>query len=220
MRLWGKIAAAIAAPLLLTGCLWGPGKFNSDLALRKGGTFTLNYRGEIMLQLPDDKAAPERWHDEMAVCFADGSAKVEGNIVSVSIEPPNRVARDVDGDKRRCTAAEVAKLKAEYQKKTADRLHEQRQEADNMAKLFGLPGADDESNRRFAANLMKYRGWRSVTYKGKGVFDVDYHFEGRTDQDFAFPMMPDSDLIIPFIMIRRRADGAVMVTAPALTGGH
>ncbi|HVF37423.1 MAG TPA: hypothetical protein VNA29_05720, partial [Sphingomicrobium sp.] len=40
------------------------------------------------------------------------------------------------------------------------------------------------------------------------------------DQDFAFPMMPDSDLIIPFIMIRRRADGAVMVTAPALTGGH
>ena len=31
--------------------------------------------------------------------------------------------------------------------------------------------------------------------------------------------MPDSDLIIPFITIRRRNDGSVMVTAPALTGG-
>ena len=69
--------------------------------------------------------------------------------------------------------------------------------------MFGLPGTDDESNRRFAANLMKQKGWRSVTYKGKGLFDVDYHFEGRLDQDFAFPMMPDTDLMIPFITIRR-----------------
>ncbi|MEO6114151.1 MAG: hypothetical protein ABIP07_06885 [Sphingomicrobium sp.] len=88
-----------------------------------------------------------------------------------------------------------------------------------MAKIFGLPGADDESNRRFAANLMKYQGWRSARYVGKGVFDVDYHFEGRVGQDYAFPMMPDADFIIPFITIRRRNDGAVMVTAPALTGG-
>jgi len=88
-----------------------------------------------------------------------------------------------------------------------------------MAKMFGLPGVDDESNRRFAANLLKYQGWRSVVYKGKGLFDVDYHFEGRLTQDFAFPMMPDSDMLIPFIMLRRRADGSILVTAPALTGG-
>jgi hypothetical protein len=85
--------------------------------------------------------------------------------------------------------------------------------------MFGLPGADDASNRRFAENLMKYKGWRSATYKGKGVFDVDYHFEGRVGQDYAFPVMPNSDLIIPFITIRQRNDGSVMVTAPALTGG-
>ena len=47
-----------------------------------------------------------------------------------------------------------------------------------MAKTFGLPGLDEASNRAFAAKLMKYAGWRSVTYRGKGVFDVDYHFEG------------------------------------------
>ena len=34
---------------------------------------------------------------------------------------------------------------------------------------YRLPGSDDASNRRFAANLMKYQGWRSVAYKGKGV---------------------------------------------------
>ena len=88
-----------------------------------------------------------------------------------------------------------------------------------MAKAFGLPGLDDESNRAFAAKLMKYAGWRSVTYRGKGVFDVDYHFEGRATQDFLFPVLPDNDLLIPFIAIRRRADGSVLVTAPAMTGG-
>jgi hypothetical protein len=66
---------------------------------------------------------------------------------------------------------------------------------------------------------MKQKGWRSVSYKGKGVFDVDYHFEGRLAQDFVFPLMPDSDLVLPFVAIRRRTDGTVLVNAPALTGG-
>ena len=52
MRGWGKLVFAAVAPLLLSGCLWGPGKFTSDLALRKNGSFVLDYRGEIVLQLP------------------------------------------------------------------------------------------------------------------------------------------------------------------------
>ena len=66
---------------------------------------------------------------------------------------------------------------------------------------------------------MKYEGWRSVEYRGNGVFLVDYHMEGRATQDVVFPVMPENDFIIPFIAIRRRADGSVLVTAPALTGG-
>ena len=31
--------------------------------------------------------------------------------------------------------------------------------------------------------------------------------------------MPDNDFLIPFVAIRRRADGSVLVTAPAFTGG-
>src|SRR5205823_6131290 len=121
-------------------------------------------------------------------------------------------AKCADGAKARpCTAAEVADQKAAFEKK--------RQDAEQMAKMFGLPELDDDSNRAFAAKLMKYAGWRSVIYRGKGVFDVDYHFEGRATQDFLFPALPDNDLLIPFIAIRRRADGSVLVTAPGFTGG-
>ena len=66
--------------------------------------------------------------------------------------------------------------------------------------------------------MSKYAGWRSVAYLGKGVFDVDYHFEGRLTQDFVFPLMPDNELLIPFVALRRRSDGSVMMTAPGLGG--
>jgi hypothetical protein len=190
MRSWRGIFIALTAPLLLTGCLWGPGKFASDLTLKRDGSFALNYRGEIVIQLPPDDDAPKPWSSDLAHC--------------------------ADGDKERpCTKAEVASQKAEYEQRAAAK----RKENEDMAKALGLPGLDDASNRAFAAKLTKYAGWRSVTYRGKGVFDVDYHFEGRATQDFLFPALPDNDLIIPFIAIRRRSDGSVLVTAPAMTGG-
>jgi len=116
-----------------------------------------------------------------------------------------------DASERPCTAAELAEQRKAYEAK--------QKSDEESAKAFGIPGTDEASNRAFAAKLMKYAGWRSVTYKGKGVFDVDYHVEGRATQDFVFPIMPDSAIVIPFITLRRRADGSVLVSAPALTGG-
>ena len=185
MHHWMKKLFAIAAPLLLTGCLWGPGKFASDLTLKKDGSFVLDYRGELVLQVPEDENT-QPWTNSKAKCEDDGKA-------------------------RPCRASEIADQKAAYEKK--------RQDAEQMAKAFGLPGLDDASNRAFATKLMKYAGWRSVTYRGKGVFDVDYHFEGSAAQDFLFPALPDNNMIIPFVGLRRRADGSVFVTAPAFTGG-
>jgi hypothetical protein len=208
---WAKLIVAAAAPLFLTGCLWGPGKFTSDLALRKDGRFVLDYRGQIVLQLPEDKpTAPEPWSDKMVRCYADGRVETVPPIVSSD--------DDAESKTRACSKAELAKHKSDYEKSQAERAAEKGKESSEMAKMFGLPGADDESNRRFAANMMKYQGWKSVRYAGKGVFDVDYHFEGRVGQDFAFPIMPDTDFIIPFITIRQRTDGSVMVVAPSFTG--
>ncbi len=223
MRIWGKLLAAAVAPLMLTSCLWGPGKFTSNLAINKNGTFTLDYKGEVVLQMPDDKGSPPLpWDDSMAKCFADGHVESDSDTLPFTLDPTDSDDTGVESgeaEERPCSNSEMARVKAEYEKRAAEKNEQRRNESENTAKMLGLPGADDESNRRFAANLMKYQGWRSVSYKGKGVFDVDYHVEGRVNQDYAFPVMPDADFIIPFITIRRRNDGAVLVTAPALTGG-
>ena len=186
MHVWAKRLFVAAAPLLLTGCLWGPGKFASDLTLRKDGSFVLDYRGEIVLENAEEMAK-RPWKPTIAHCMKE------------------------DGSERPCTADELAQQKSAY-------LTKQKSDEES-AKAFGIPGADEASNRAFAAKLMKYAGWRSVAYRGKGVFDVDYHLEGRATQDFVFPIMPDSAIVIPFFTLRRRADGSVLVSAPALTGG-
>lgn len=216
MRIWKKWFVAVAAPLLLTGCLWGPGKFGSTLTLKRDGSFTLAYKGEILLQRPDELGGkkdlePTPWRDSFARCRTDGTTEVSDFLV----EQP-----DAEGQPkvRPCTPAELAKLKSGWATKDADRIAAKRKEGDDMAKAFGLPGYDDESNRAFAAKLTKYAGWRSVQYRGKGVFEVDYQFEGRATQDFVFPAIPDNDLIMPFIALRRRTDGSVQVTAPMFAG--
>jgi hypothetical protein len=215
MRHWVKRLFVLAAPLLLTSCLWGPGKFASDLTLRKDGSFTLDYRGEIVLQIPTDAETPRKWSDDQAHCFVGGQSGTGELPINV---PPAKGVITIP-KARQCTPAEIAAQKQEFEKAAADIAARSKRQAEEMAKMFGLPGLDDASNRAFAAKLMKYAGWRSVTYRGNGVFEVDYHMQGRATQDFVFPALPDNDLLLPFIAIRRRADGSVLVTAPALTGG-
>jgi hypothetical protein len=212
MHIWARRVILIGATLLLTGCLWGPGKFMSDLTVKKDGSFTLDYKGQIVIALPPEDAKAEPWKDSMARCRKSGATEI----------PPDSqidIGDDEEDPARPCTAAEIATLKSQYQAEAARKAADDRKQSEEMAKAFGLPGLDDESNRAFAAKLMKYAGWRSVTYRGNGTFDVDYHFEGRATQDFIFPAIPDDNFLIPFIAIRRRADGSVLVTAPALTGG-
>ena len=219
MHLFAKSIFIAAAPLLLTGCLWGPGKFASDLTLKTDGSFVLDYKGEIVLQTPPDaQSKGEPWKDSLARCYKDGTIERTDRVLAVP-EVPAEDGVEPTNIKRPCTDAEIRKLRTEYETETAARAKTKREEAEQMAKMFGLPGFDDESNRAFAAKLSKYAGYRSVTYRGKGVFDVDYHFEGRATQDYVFPALPDNDFLIPFVAMRRRADGSVLVTAPAFTGG-
>lgn len=222
MGKWVRFIVAAAAPLMLTACLWSPGKFTSELTLRKNGTYTLDYKGEILFQLPEGKPqASEPWSSKMARCYVDDRRDYNADTAE---HADAMIGRETQSDKvedkaRPCTAAELAKLKADYDKEAAGKVAEKRQESEQMAKMFGLPGSDEASNRKFAATLMKYKGWRSVAYQRKGVFLVDYRADGSLAQDVVFPMIPDSDLMLPFVAMRRRADGSVLVTAPAFTGG-
>lgn len=210
MGQWAKLLFAFAAPLLLTGCLWGPGKFASNLLLKRDGSFILDYRGEIVLQIPTDSGTARKWSEDQAHCFVGQTGSTPPPIKTLPVTVPKE---------RSCTSVEIAAQRQAFEKMAAETAARSKKQAEEAAKMFGLPGLDDESNRAFAAKLMKYAGWRSVVYRGNGVFDVDYHMDGRATQDFIFPALPDNDLLLPFIAIRRRTDGTVLVTAPALTGG-
>lgn len=62
-----RLIAALAAPLLLTGCLLSPGKFTSSLDLKRDGSFTFTYVGEIIMvdmSTPPAEFSPSPCYDE------------------------------------------------------------------------------------------------------------------------------------------------------------
>lgn len=59
MRRYWALAAATLATLLLAGCLLLPGKFTSGIDLRKDGSFSFTYKGEIHVLALSKLAAEE-----------------------------------------------------------------------------------------------------------------------------------------------------------------
>ncbi|MFM5914746.1 MAG: hypothetical protein ACKOPR_08390 [Chakrabartia godavariana] len=229
MKVLVRLAAMSVASLALSGCFLVPGKFGANVDIRKAGDFSVAYKGEIIFQMPDDimglKPKPKPWDDAFAICYASGrtdvdefSSKESREAAIKDAEDPSE-GRDADALEIACSARQIADVRAKYETEKAAAAAKKEKESDEMAQLFGFSGSGDEANEKFAAALMKYEGWKSVTYRGKGTFDVDYRYTGKLTHDFIFPIFPKMDMIFPFIMIRKRADGAVMVTAPSLIGG-
>lgn len=212
MKTMLRLFAILVLPLALTSCFLIPGAFTSNLDLRKDGSFSFVYQGEIIFQTPGDmekERKPEIWSDDKASCTGPAQGAMQSG--------------DDDGnaldESRPCTKTEMLEKKKEWeagQKAAADR---KLKEGEQFAALFGYSPTDDAANQKFAAQLMKYDGWKSVTYKGKGVFQVDYRIAGKLGYDFIFPTFPQGDFIIPFVQLRKRDQGSVGVSAPALIGG-
>lgn len=225
-----RTLGVLAASTMLSGCFLVPGKFGADVDIRKAGDFTVAYKGEIVFQMPDDfmgsKVKPKPWDDAFATCYASGrtmadeyaSAETHESAIKGS-EEGSIDGQDDDSREVACSAKQVAELRKTYEKDKAEAAAKMADDSDKMAQMFGFSGSSDEANHKFAATLMKYDGWKNVTYRGKGTFDVDYRYSGKLTHDFVFPIFPKMDTIFPFIMVRKRADGAVTVTAPALIGG-
>ena len=112
---------------------------------------------------------------------------------------------------RPCTADEIAARAAEK----AERQTRDTEEAERFQQMIGFNPKDEASMQAFAAQMMKQKGWRSVAYRGKGVFDVDYEIAGTLDRDFLFPVYPEASVVYPMVLVRRRADGNVQITAPS-----
>jgi len=122
--------------------------------------------------------------------------------------PPEAVEAAAE---RPCTADEIAARTAEK----AERQTRDTEEAERFQQMIGFNPKDEASMQAFAAQMMKQKGWRSVAYRGNGVFDVDYEIAGTLDRDFLFPVYPDASVVYPMVLVRRRADGSVQVTAPS-----
>jgi hypothetical protein len=217
-----RLCAALLLPLLLSGCFLLPGAFTSALDLRKNGDFTFSYKGEVIFQSPDDimksgRDKPRTWVDARAHCFKDNSDPTSNDYDTDEEALADTSAKD-DDNRRPCTAAEIATVRKPFETAEAERLARKMKESSDFGAMFGFSPADDEANRKYAAALMKYEGWRSVSYRGKGVFDVDYQLSSKVSHDFIFPLFPQVDIIIPFVQLRKR-EGGLMVNAPALVGG-
>lgn len=235
-----KWALALAAPLLLSGCFIMPGKFGSSLDLRKDGSFTFSYKGEVMFQSPDEimKGKAEVWSDDKAECTIDAAtmdaaaaagaaaaaaADAAANAVEAAGETANAteaVPEIDDGPATRpCTNKEIAEQKADWEQQQKDKAANKAKESAAFASMFGYAPGDEKAMAAFATKLSKYRGWKSVVNQGNGKFLVDYQISGKLDHDFIFPVLPEGDVVFPFVQIRAREGGKVFVNTPALLGG-
>ncbi len=207
MKRSGAMAGAVAGLLLLAGCMLLPGKFTSDLALRKDGTFSFAYKGEIYLLALSKMAAEQRSKDGENAAFE-----------------PSSCHNDESGDERECSKDEIAEQKKAWEDSiAADKASaaEKKKSDEAMAKamLGGIDPSDPRAAQEFAERLRRQRGWKSVIDKGDGKFEVDVAITGRLDHDFSFPTVEKLPMITPFVTLIRRADGTVRIEAPAFAPG-
>jgi len=188
--------AALAAALLcivLAGCMLVPGRFTSALDLRRDGTFTFAYAGE------------------MHVLALSKLAEMDG--ASRTFTPST--CRDQAGEVRECTRAQLAEQKADWEQSRKQAAERRKSEAEKMKPMLGgIDYSDPRAAEELATRLRKQAGWRRVDYKGDGLFEVDFRLSGRLDHDFQFPTMERFPNFGGFVTVSVRNDGTVRVDAP------
>ncbi len=192
------VALTAAFSLLLTACFVTPGKFDAALDLRKSGAFSYSYKGEIfVLGLSD---------------LMDMASKADAAYV------PSPCYSDEDPEKERtCTKDELEAAKANWESDQQAGAEKRKQDNESMkVMLGGLDPADPKAAEELAARLRRQAGFKTVVYKGNGLYEVDFALTGQLTHDFAFPTIEKMQQITPFFVLNRRADGSVRLDSPAL----
>ena len=190
-------ALAGASALMLSGCLLSPGQFTSQLELMKDGSFAYSYDGEIQMLALSKLAAMGSEVDDAfeAECWDENSE-----------------ARD-------CTPAEVAEQKSEWEAEAEDRRARKEREAEQMkAFLGGIDPSNPEAAAELAARLQRQRGWKTVEYRGDGLFDVDFSISGQLTHDFTFPTVEKMAMANSFVSVILRDGNQVRIDAPGFAG--
>jgi hypothetical protein len=197
---WFRRAAMPAlACLALSGCFLQPGKFDSTLDLRKDGSFTFAYKGQIYL-LALSK-------------IADLASKAEAESEFVA-----ETCYDDNLDERKCTADELAEQKRTWESEKQSKKAQEQKNAETMRTMLGgIDPADPEAAKELAERLRHQAGWRAVTYVGDGLFEVDFAVSSKLAHDFVFPTIERFPMANAFVMANRRADGTVRIDAPGFT---
>jgi len=196
---WNAAAAvlvALAAALCLSACIVSPGKFDSLFHLRKDGTFTFSYNGQIYL------LALSR--------LAEMSAEADANE-----EFLESACYDDDFVERPCTEDETAEQREEWSQQAERRQQQAAREAEQMGQLLGgIDPSDPEAAEEIAARLRRQDGWTKVQYRGDGLFDVEFSIDSRLGHDFSFPTLERFPISNSFVVANRRKGDSVRVEAP------
>lgn len=187
-RLPFRRALAVAAlALLAAACIFAPGKFTSQIDLKKDRSFAFRYTGEILM-IPlmksekDEAFEPSSCHDEESL------------------------------EERTCSGDELAQQKTDWEETRAEKKKSDAQAAKML--LGGIDPSNPESGKELADKLRRQAGWNKVEYLGDGMFDVDFAISGKLDHDFIFPTFEGFPMSNPFIQVFARQDGTVRIDAP------
>lgn len=194
---------AIALSLALAACIVSPGKFESTFDLRRDGTFTFSYNGQIYL------LALSR--------LAEMSAQSESEVF---VETP--CYDDDSYEERTCTEEELAQQREYWEQQAAARREQSAREAQEMAQfLGGIDPADPAAAEELAARLRRQEGFKRVDYRGDGLFEVEFSLASRMGHDFMFPTLERFPMSNSFVIANLRQGGTVRIEAPgyAAQGG-
>jgi hypothetical protein len=194
-----RAIGTIALCLLIAGCLLLPGKFTSELTVKRDGTFAFTYQGDIHVLALSKMAQNELGEDAKFVplpqCKEDGSNGDKCSDESEDIQRENWKSAQEAGKAKKKQDAEMARQM-----------------------LGGIDPSDPRAAEELADRMRKQAGWKSVQYAGDGKYVVDFAIAGRLDHDFSFPSLERVPTFTPFVAIYRRTDGSVRVDAPAFSG--
>lgn len=224
-----KGAAVLAGcSLLLSGCFIQPGKFTSELALLEDDQFIFTYEGEVHfvgLAKLAEESNRSSGIEFQAYCYGPPPEGVEP--APTTSESASETAQDdtvstqsySSGD-RECTPEEEAEQREQWEESQKRRSEKDRQEAEQMSKVFGgVDLTDPDAEQELAAMLLRQKGFNRVDPQGDGLFDISYAIQGTLQHDYMFPIIEGFPTSSPFVQAIVRDGGVVRINAPGFTPG-